>query len=206
MEYTLPPLPYAFDALEPYIDARTMEIHYTKHHQAYVDRLNEALKGHDDMLKLSLEELLKRAHTYAEPVKTALINNGGGHANHSFFWKVMKPNGGGVARGAAAQAIDSMFGSFQAFQEKFNGAAKTVFGSGWAWLCMDKQGKLVVMTTPNQNSPIMEGLSPILGLDVWEHAYYLQYQNKRPDYIQSWWNVVNWDFVEENYRTLKDRV
>lgn len=203
MEYTLPKLTYSYDALEPYIDALTMEIHYTKHHQTYVDRLNEALKGHFDLLQLSLEDLIKKAHTYADPVKSAIINHGGGHYNHSLFWTIMKPNGGGVPQGLLGDDIDGLYGSFQAFQDKFNEAAKKVFGSGWAWLCINRDGELVITTTPNQNCPLMDGLYPVMGLDVWEHAYYLHYQNKRPDYIQAWWHVVNWDAIQSRYEAFR---
>lgn len=194
---------YSYDALEPYIDALTMEIHYTKHHQTYVDRLNEALKGHSDLLELSLEELIKKAHTYADPVKVAIINHGGGHYNHSLFWTIMKPHGGGVPTGLLADDIDALYGSFQAFQDKFNEAAKKVFGSGWAWLCINRDGELVITTTPNQSCPLMDGLYPVMGLDVWEHAYYLHYQNKRPDYIQAWWHVVNWDVIQSRYEAFR---
>jgi Fe-Mn family superoxide dismutase len=203
MSYTLAPLSYSFDALEPYIDARTMEIHYTKHHQAYVDNLNAALKDYPDLQRLSLTELLKQAHTYPEQLKTAIINQGGGHANHTFFWTIMKSRAEGNARATVAQALNQTFGSFEAFQTKFGNAAKSLFGSGWAWICVDKQGSLQLITTPNQNSPLMQGLYPILGLDVWEHAYYLHYQNRRADYIQAWWHVVNWDHVEELYCQAK---
>jgi Fe-Mn family superoxide dismutase len=202
MKYSLPKLAYAYDALEPYIDTLTMEIHYTKHHQAYIDNLNKALEGHDDLLQLSLEDLIKNAHTYAEPLKSAIINQGGGHYNHSLFWTLMKPSGGGKPQGALARAIDGAWGSFEEFQKQFNEAAKKVFGSGWAWLCVDIHGKLLITTTPNQNCPLMDHLYPLMGLDVWEHAYYLHYQNKRPDYIQAWWHVVNWETVQERYEAL----
>lgn len=197
--FVLPPLPYAYDALEPHIDAKTMEIHYTKHHQAYVDNLNAALKNLPDAQKKALEDLLLSLDSLPESVRTAVRNNGGGHYNHSLFWKMMKPNGGGMPQSSLAKAIDSTFGSFDKFKEQFNDAAKKVFGSGWAWLCVDKNGKLIIHSEPNQDAPIMHGFTPILGLDVWEHAYYLKYQNKRVDYIGAWWNVVNWDFAQELY-------
>jgi Fe-Mn family superoxide dismutase len=209
MKFTLPVLPYAYDALEPYIDARTMEIHYTKHHQAYIDNLNAALDKHPELKSKTLEELLKNLEAVPADIRTAVRNHGGGHLNHSFFWPLMKK---GAARsqdmgghGLVAQEITKTFGSIPAFQEQFNTAAKGVFGSGWAWLALDnKTGKLVIQGTPNQDSLISSGLSPILGLDVWEHAYYLHYQNKRADYIGAWWQVVNWEQVEENYRGLTE--
>lgn len=203
MSYILQPLPYSFDALEPYIDARTMEIHYTKHHQGYVNNLNDALKGHSDLEKLPLAELLKKANSLPENLKTSIINQGGGHYNHTFFWSIMKPNSEKEAQGSIKDAIHNMFGSLSAFQEKFSTAAKSVFGSGWAWLCVNKEGELTLMTTPNQYSPIMEGLIPVIGLDVWEHAYYLHYQNKRADYIQAWWHVLNWAHIEELYQEAR---
>jgi len=204
MKYTLPTLPYSYDALEPYIDARTMEIHYTKHHQTYIDNLNAALDKHPELKNKSLEELLQNLETIPADIRTAVRNNGGGHINHSFFWPLMKKNGGTPVKGLVDQEITKAFGSASAFQEQFNTAAKGVFGSGWAWLALDKSGKLVIQGTPNQDSLISSGLSPILGLDVWEHAYYLHYQNKRADYIGAWWKVVNWEQVEENYRKLTE--
>ena len=196
-KYELPALPYSFDALEPYIDAMTMEIHHNRHHAGYVNNLNNAVSG-TELEKLSLEDVLKSISKY--PV--AVRNNGGGHFNHSLFWQVMKKNGGGNPNAELSKAIESNFGSFDSFKEKFSNAAATRFGSGWAWLVVN-QGKLLVGSTPNQDNPLMD-LSeikgtPILGLDVWEHAYYLKYQNKRPDYISAWWNVVNWDAVTEKY-------
>lgn len=199
MIYTLPLLKYKYNELEPYIDALTMEIHYTKHHQSYINQLNDALKGHDTLLALPLEELLKNVSTYAKPLKTALTNHGGGHYNHSLFWAIMKPNGGGVPSGDLSSAINKTFGTFQTFQNNFNEAAKKVFGSGWAWLCVDKNDTLVIITTANQECPLMHGLYPVMGLDVWEHAYYLHYQNKRPDYINAWWHVLDWQEIEKNY-------
>jgi Fe-Mn family superoxide dismutase len=202
MEYVLPPLPYSYDALEPYIDALTMEIHYTKHHQKYVDELNAALVNYPLLQVKSLEELFSEINTYPAPLATAITNNGGGHLNHSFFWRLMKKNAQLEPSGPVAQAIKRSFGHFNAFQDQFNTAAKKVFGSGWAWLCVDKQGQLVVMSTPNQNPPLLSLCHPILGLDVWEHAYYLKYQNKRPDYIAAWWHVINWQQVEDNYHAI----
>lgn len=199
--HTLPPLPYAYDALEPHIDARTMEIHHTKHHQAYIDKLNAALDGLTELQALPVEELLKNISKVPEDKRQAVINNGGGHANHTAFWQWMSPNGGGEPTGAVAEAINSTFGGFAQFQEQFAAQAVNRFGSGWAWLALDGTGKLHVASTPNQNSPLMEGVFPILGLDVWEHAYYLNYQNRRPDYIKAWWNVVNWERVNELFNS-----
>ncbi|MDX1630797.1 MAG: superoxide dismutase [Thermoanaerobaculia bacterium] len=196
--HELPDLPYAHDALEPHIDSRTMEIHHGKHHQGYVNKLNNALEGHSDLVGKSLEELLREIDRVPEPIRTAVRNSGGGHANHSLFWPVMSPRGGGAPSGDLADALMSTFGSFESFQERFNDAATGRFGSGWAWLVVDDDG-LDVESTPNQDSPLMEGKTPILGLDVWEHAYYLHYQNRRADYVQAWWNVVNWEQVSENF-------
>jgi Fe-Mn family superoxide dismutase len=196
--HQLPPLPYAFDALEPYIDAKTMEIHHDKHHAAYVNNVNKALEGNTDLQKLSVEELIAHLDRVPENVRTAVRNNGGGHANHSLFWTTMKKGGGGEPKGALADAIKSTFGAIADFKTKFNQAATTRFGSGWAWLLI-QNGKLAIDSTPNQDNPIMSGGKPVLGLDVWEHAYYLKYQNRRPDYIEAWWNVVNWDHVGEVY-------
>ncbi|HMQ53424.1 MAG TPA: superoxide dismutase [Anaerolineae bacterium] len=199
MAHELPSLPYAHNALEPHIDARTMEIHHGKHHQAYINNLNNALSGHADLEAMSIEDLMKNLNLVPENIRTAVRNNGGGHANHSLFWPCMSPNGGGEPSGELASAINSAFGSFDSFKEKFGQAGATRFGSGWAWLCVDSSGQLTITSTPNQDSPLSEGLTPILGLDVWEHAYYLNYQNRRPDYISAWWNVVNWDQVAKNY-------
>ena len=198
MPFVLPPLPYAYDALEPYIDARTMEIHHTKHHAAYVSNLNAALEG-TNLEGLTIEEILAKG---AENIPVAVRNNGGGHANHTLFWESMTKGGGGEPSGPLAEAIKKSFGSFDAFKEKFEAAAKTRFGSGWAWLVLNK-GELEVYSTANQDSPIMEGKHPVLGLDVWEHAYYLKYQNRRPDYITAWWSVVDWKKVQERYEKLK---
>lgn len=202
MAFTLPELAYAYDALEPHIDARTMEIHHTKHHQGYVNNANAALEGHP-MASKSVEEVLQNLDAVPADKKQAIINNAGGHANHSLFWTVLAPNAGGSPTGDLAKAIDSTFGSFDAFKEKFASAAATRFGSGWAWLVVNKNGGLEVTSTANQDSPLMNGQTPILGLDVWEHAYYLNYQNRRPDYIKGFWNVVNWSKVAEYYAAAK---
>ncbi len=202
MEYKLPSLAYEYGALEPYIDAVTMEIHHTKHHQGYVNKLNKALENYPDLKIKSLPELLQNLNAIPQDIRIAIQNHGGGHYNHSLFWMVMKKNGGGESNGMVGDGIKKNFGTFAAFQDKFNNVAKSVFGSGWAWLSIDKDGKLVITSTPNQDSPLSQGLQPILGLDVWEHAYYLKYQNKRPDYINAWWNVINWETVEENYRNI----
>lgn len=199
MAHTLPDLPYDFAALEPHIDARTMEIHHDKHHNGYVTKLNAALEAHPELAEKSLPELLGNLDAVPEDIRTAVRNNGGGHANHSLFWSVMSPDGGGEPSGELAEAINSAFGSFDSFKEAFTKAAGTRFGSGWAWLCKKSSGELAVCSTPNQDTPLMEGDTPLLGLDVWEHAYYLNYQNKRPDYISAWWNVVNWDAVAQNF-------
>jgi Fe-Mn family superoxide dismutase len=199
MAHTLPPLPYPYDALEPYIDAQTMEIHHTRHHQAYVNNLNAALEKYPELQDVPVETLLRNLPSVPEDIREAVRNNGGGHLNHSMFWTLMKPGGGGEPSGALAEAIAKAFGSFANFKELFTKAAMGRFGSGWAWLSMTAFGKLVVHSTPNQDNPVMEGLIPLLGLDVWEHAYYLKYQNRRPDYVQAWWNVVNWDQVAANY-------
>ena len=195
MAFELPPLPYPEDALEPSIDARTMGIHHDKHHAGYTNNLNAALKGHESLAAMSVAEILGDLDSVPESIRTAVRNNGGGYANHSLFWKTMGPNGGGAPTGALAAAIDEAFGSFDAFKEAFGKAALTRFGSGWAWLYVDGNGKLAVTSTPNQDTPLMEGYTPIVGLDVWEHAYYLNYQNRRGDYIAAWWNVVDWNAV-----------
>jgi Fe-Mn family superoxide dismutase len=195
MPFTLPALPYANDALEPHIDARTMEIHHTKHHQAYVNNLNAALEKAPQLEGKSLDELMRGINSVPETVRTAVRNNGGGHWNHSMFWELMGPSKGGEPKGKIGDAIKSAFGDFAKFKEQFAAAAAGRFGSGWAWLIDDGTGKLSITSTPNQDNPLMEGKKAILGLDVWEHAYYLKYQNKRPDYVAAWWNVVNWDAV-----------
>jgi superoxide dismutase, Fe-Mn family len=193
--FELPELPYAADALEPHIDARTMEIHHGKHHQAYTSNLNAALEKHGDLHGRSAEELVRDLDSLPEEIRTAVRNNGGGYLNHNLFWEIMGPGGGGRPSGELAQAIDRAFGSFDAFKEAFAKAATGRFGSGWAWLVLSGEKGLEITSTPNQDTPVMEGRTPILGLDVWEHAYYLNYQNRRPDYITAWWNVVNWDEV-----------
>ncbi|MCL6600777.1 MAG: superoxide dismutase [Alicyclobacillus macrosporangiidus] len=198
MAHELPPLPYDYNALEPHIDEQTMRIHHDRHHGTYVNNLNAALEGHPDLQAKSLDELLRNIDSVPESIRTAVRNNGGGHANHSLFWEIMSPNGGGQPTGALADAINSTFGSFEKFKDEFSKAAAGRFGSGWAWLVIDN-GKLAITSTPNQDNPVMEGKTPILGLDVWEHAYYLKYQNKRPDYIAAWWNVVNWAEVGKRY-------
>ena len=201
MAYSLPELPYAHDALEPHIDARTMEIHHGKHHNGYVTKVNAAIEG-TDLGSKSIEELVSDLNAVPENIRGAVRNNGGGHANHSLFWSVMSPNGGGEPSGELADAINSTFGSFDEFKSKFSTAAGTRFGSGWAWLSVDG-GNLVVESTPNQDSPLMEGRTPILGLDVWEHAYYLKYQNLRPDYVAAFFNVINWEVVSQRYADAK---
>ncbi len=200
-QFTLPDLPYAFDALEPHIDARTMEIHHGKHHGGYVSKVNAALEKAPAFQGKKIEEILKSINQVPEEVRTAVRNNGGGHANHSLFWPLMSPKGGGKPTGALAQALDSAFGSLDSFKERFSDAAATRFGSGWAWLVLDG-GKLKVYSTANQDSPYMEGKTPIIGLDVWEHAYYLNYQNRRPDYIKAWWSVVNWEQANTNFQKV----
>ena len=197
MAFSLPDLPYAHDALEPHIDTRTMQIHHGKHHQGYTNKLNAALEGHDDLQGKSVENILRDIDAVPEAIRGAVRNNGGGYANHSLFWSVMAPDGGGDPSGNLADAINDAFGSFDAFKTQFAAAAGGRFGSGWAWLAVD--GNLKVYSTANQDSPYMQGHTPILGLDVWEHAYYLNYQNRRPDYVGAWWNVVNWDEVASNY-------
>ena len=199
MPHVLPNLPYGYDALEPHIDARTMEIHHSKHHAGYVAKLNGALEKHPDLQGKAVEELIADVASVPEGIRTAVRNNGGGHANHSLFWTLMGPNGGGTPGGNLGDAIKSAFGSFDTFKQQFSDAAATRFGSGWAWLVVDG-GKMAVTSTPNQDSPLMDGKTPILGLDVWEHAYYLKYQNRRPDYIAAWWNLVNWAAVGTRYQ------
>jgi Fe-Mn family superoxide dismutase len=198
MKYELPQLGYAYDALEPFIDARTMEIHYTKHHQAYITNLNAALEKHPEF-NLPLEDMLKDLSKVPQDIRGAVQNNGGGHFNHSFFWPLLKVNNGQTPQGALLEAIQKAFGSFDAFKELFSNAAKTRFGSGWAWLIVNHDKSLKVLSTPNQDTPLAEG-KPILGLDVWEHAYYLNYQNRRPDYVSAFFSVVNWDVVEGLYK------
>jgi superoxide dismutase, Fe-Mn family len=199
MAFTLPDLPYKNDALEPHIDAKTMEIHHDKHHGTYVTRLNQALESKGDLASKSLEDLLRNLDAVPNDIRMAVRNHGGGHYNHSLFWKVLSPSGGKPS-GALAEAVNKAFGSFDAFKTQFNDAATNRFGSGWAWLSIDKSRKLVISSTANQDNPLMEGMTPILGLDVWEHAYYLKYQNRRPEYIAAFWNIINWSQVEESFR------
>ena len=199
MAYTLPPLPYSPDALEPHIDKQTMEIHHGKHHNAYVTNLNAALEKHPDLQSKSIEDLLRGINSVPEDILTAVRNNGGGHANHTMFWQIMGPNAGGPPSGAIADAINGSFGGFDKFKEEMKKAGVGRFGSGWAWL-IEKGGKLAIESSANQDSPLMEGKKIVMGIDVWEHAYYLKYQKRRPDYIDAWWNVVNWDAVNKRLR------
>jgi Fe-Mn family superoxide dismutase len=201
MAFTLPPLPYGSDSLEPHIDKTTMEIHHDKHHGAYVTNLNKALESAPDLQNKTIEELLaNNLAAVPDAIKTAVRNNGGGHANHSLFWNLLSKNGGGAPKGDIQSVISSNFNGFDGFREKFNAAATSRFGSGWAWLVKDSAGKFEIISTANQDSPLMEGKKPVLGLDVWEHAYYLKYQNRRPEYIAAWWNVVNWDEVNKQLK------
>ena len=202
MTFTLPELPYGYDALEPHIDAQTMEIHHSKHHAGYVAKLNKALEGFDEFDGKSVENILADLTAVPDEIRVAVRNNGGGHANHSLFWNVMGPAGGGEPGGDLANAITNAFNSFAEFKDKFSKAGATRFGSGWAWLAVGAGGGLVVLSSPNQDTPLSEGVTPILCLDVWEHAYYLKYQNRRPDYIAAWWNVINWDQVAANYAAV----
>ncbi len=203
MAFTVPPLPYAFDALEPYIDKQTMEIHHDKHHGAYVTNLNKALESAPDLQNKTIEELLaNNCAIVPENIRTAVRNNGGGHINHSMFWQIMQPKAGGNPSGNVAQAINSTFGSFDQFKEKLNAAGVGRFGSGWAWL-VKTGGKIDIISTANQDSPVMEGKFPVMGVDVWEHAYYLKYQNRRPEYLAAWWNVVNWPEIEKRFNSAK---
>jgi Fe-Mn family superoxide dismutase len=202
MAYTLPPLPYPSNALEPHIDARTMEIHHGKHHQAYVDNLNKALEG-KGIAEQSIEDLCRNIESIPSDIRTMVRNNGGGHANHSMFWTIMSPKGGGKPGGDLAKAIDSELGGFEKFKDELSKTAIARFGSGWGWLSLEKSGKLVIESTPNQDNPYMAGKTPIMGVDVWEHAYYLKYQNRRPEYVAAWWNVVDWNAVENRYKAAK---
>ena len=204
MPHTLPSLDYSTDALEPHVDAQTMEIHHGKHHQTYITNMNAALEGNESLAEKAANELVADLSAIPEAIRGAVRNNGGGHANHSFFWKILSPGGGGIPQGALASAIDSTFGNLDALKDAFKKAALTRFGSGWAWLVRQSDGTLAVTSTPNQDSPLMEGVAdvtgqPIIGLDVWEHAYYLNYQNRRPDYVDAFWNVVNWEQASENF-------
>lgn len=198
-KYTLPSLPYSFEALEPYIDAKTMEVHHDKHHQAYVDKLNAALEKHPELAETPLEELLQKLETVPEDIRTAVRNNGGGHLNHSFWWTILKVNPDGQPGGALAEAIKNEFGGFTEFKEAFTQTATTLFGSGWVWLSVTPEKKLVIHASPLQDNPCMMNYTPLLGLDVWEHAYYLSYQNRRPEYISAFWNIINWEEVEKKY-------
>jgi Fe-Mn family superoxide dismutase len=202
-EFTLPPLPYDFAALEPQIDAQTMQIHHGKHHQTYITNLNNALKDYPDLQTKTVEELITKLDAVPEAIRMAVRNNGGGHYNHSLFWQIMGPGGGGEPTGAVGEAIKAELGGYAAFKEAFTKAGLTRFGSGWAWLYVGKDGKLVVGSSPNQDSPLMEGSTPILGNDVWEHAYYLKYQNRRPDYMAAWFNTINWAEVDRRYQAAK---
>ena len=204
MTFELPNLPYSTDSLEPHIDARTMEIHHGKHHQTYINNLNAALEGHDELLSMDIEHLISNIDSLPESVRGAVRNNGGGHANHTFFWETLSPSGGGIPNDSSADSINSHFGNLDALKEQFAKAALTRFGSGWAWLIKRSDGSLAITSTPNQDSPLMQGIAdeigtPLIGLDVWEHAYYLNYQNRRPDYIAAFWNVVNWDIVSSRF-------
>ena len=199
MAFTVPPLPYDYSALEPHIDTQTMQIHHDKHHAAYVNNLNAALEGNADLQNATIEEILNNIKDVPESIRQAVINNGGGHANHTMFWEIMGPNGGGEPSGALAQAINTAFGDFNSLKAKINDAGVKRFGSGWSWLVMGQDGKLQVISTANQDSPYLQGLTPILGVDVWEHAYYLKYQNRRPDYLNAWWNTVDWEAVAKRF-------
>jgi Fe-Mn family superoxide dismutase len=203
MAHEVPPLPYAYNALEPYIDEQTMQLHHDKHHAAYVNNLNAALEGQAELAALPVDQLIRRLNEVPENIRMAVRNNGGGHLNHTMFWEIMKPGGGGSPSGAMASAIQQAFGSFDEFKAKFKDAGVKRFGSGWAWLVRDQSGALQVTSTPNQDSPLIDGLYPIMGNDVWEHAYYLKYQNRRPDYLDAWWNVVNWDEVAKRFEQGK---
>ena len=203
MAHSLPPLPYAFDALEPHIDAKTMEIHHGKHHQAYVNNLNAALEKAPELQNKSLDDLLKNLNSVPEAVRTAVRNNGGGHWNHTMFWQIMAPGAGGNPSGAIGEAITKSFGGFDKFKEQLNSAATSRFGSGWAWLVVERGGGLKIESTPNQDNPLMEGRTAIMGIDVWEHAYYLKYQNRRPDYLAAWWNVANWKEIGKRFEAAR---
>jgi len=203
MAFEVPPLPYDYSALEPYIDEETMHLHHDKHHQAYVNNLNAALEKYPDLQSKSAEDLIRDLNSVPEDIRTAVRNNGGGHVNHSMFWEIMGPNGGGEPTGAIGSAIQEAFGSFEDFKKQFNDAGAKRFGSGWAWLVASSGGKLQVVSSANQDNPMSEGSYPILGNDVWEHAYYLKYQNRRPDYLNAWWNVVNWDAVNQRFQKAR---
>ena len=200
MAFEVPPLPYDYNALEPYIDTQTMQLHHDKHHAAYVNNLNNALQNQSQLASWTVEDLVRRINEVPESIRTAVRNNAGGHVNHSMFWQIMKPNGGGEPTGELGSAIQQAFGSFDQFKAAFNDAGVKRFGSGWTWLVLDRSGKLQVISTANQDSPLMDGMFPVMGNDVWEHAYYLKYQNRRPDYLAAWWNVVNWDEITHRYQ------
>jgi Fe-Mn family superoxide dismutase len=200
MAFEVPPLPYDYNALEPYIDTQTMQLHHDKHHAAYVNNLNNALQNQSQLASWTVEDLVQRINEVPESIRTAVRNNAGGHINHSMFWQIMKPNGGGEPTGELGSAIQQAFGSFDQFKAAFNDAGVKRFGSGWTWLVLDGSGKLQVISTANQDSPMMDGMFPVMGNDVWEHAYYLKYQNRRPDYLAAWWNVVNWDEITHRYQ------
>jgi len=200
MAFEVPPLPYEYNALEPYIDTQTMQLHHDKHHAAYVNNLNNALQNQSQLASWTVEDLVQRINEVPESIRTAVRNNAGGHTNHSMFWQIMKPNGGGEPTGELGSAIQQAFGSFDQFKAAFNDAGVKRFGSGWTWLVLDRSGKLQVISTANQDSPMMDGMFPVMGNDVWEHAYYLKYQNRRPDYLAAWWNVVNWDEIVHRYQ------
>ena len=203
MSYQLPKLPYDFNSLEPYIDTRTMTIHYRMHHAAYVNQLNKALEGYDDLQQKSVYELIIDLDAVPQEIRTAVRNNGGGHANHSLFWPSLTPKGGGEPTGQLAELVNTAFGSFEDFQEQYSQSAMSLFGSGWTWLCVDTDSKVIITNTANQDNPLAEGLFPLLGLDLWEHAYYLNYENRRADYVTAWWNIVNWDNVSNNFFSFK---
>jgi Fe-Mn family superoxide dismutase len=203
MSFSLGELPYSYDALEPYIDTQTMEIHHQKHHNAYITKLNTALETSSEWQGKDVDEIIKNLNSVPENIRTAVRNNGGGHYNHTLFWSIMGANAGGEPGGDLGSSINEVFGSFSEFKEEFSGAAVNRFGSGWAWLVLDPSGKLAVLSTANQDNPLTEGFKPLMGLDVWEHAYYLKYQNRRPEYIENWWNVVNWSAVAERYDSLR---
>ena len=203
MAFEVPPLPYEYNALEPYIDTQTMQLHHDKHHAAYVNNLNNALQNQSQLASWTVEDLVQRINEVPESIRTAVRNNAGGHTNHSMFWQIMKPNGGGEPTGELGSAIQQAFGSFDQLKAAFNDAGVKRFGSGWTWLVLDRSGKLQVISTANQDSPLMDGMFPVMGNDVWEHAYYLKYQNRRPDYVEAWWNVVNWPAVAKRYSEAK---
>lgn len=206
MIHKLPDLPYGYNALEPYIDAQTMEIHHARHHAGYINNLNKLLEGHEKLLNLPLEEIIRDIRMVPEEIRQGVRNHGGGHLNHSLFWQIMGPGQGGEPQGELIRALNAAFGSYAGFKDEFSSAASNRFGSGWAWLCLDEKGRLITMSTPNQDSPLMQGFSPILGIDVWEHAYYLRYQNRRAEYIEQWYNTLNWPRVGEFYSQRREAI